>query len=1283
MIENCPNPTESHALAPDLPNFNPLDYDGGRCESCRIRQRAWHLACYDRNGNHRPNVSVCETCLPAAESQAAVQGPYNKWRITEAVEGADTPPHADPYEAFLRAKINLTASHGVRCDENEVNPILLPHQRACVAWAVQGGRRALFEAFGLGKSVQQLEVVRLTLDKQAQPGPNRGLIVLPLGVRQEFLRDAAMLGTPVHFVRFTKEVLDYEATLAGPPPIYLTNYESIRDGRLDPTLFRVVSLDEAAVLRSFGSKTFGEFVFGPLMTVPYRFVATATPSPNSYLELIAYAHFLGICDMGELKTRFFKRNSEKAHDLTLHAHKEEEFWLWVSTWALFLQRPSDLGPGFSDEGYTLPEMKVVWHEVQVDHASAPPSVTNKRGQARMFREATHGVSDAAREKRDSLPERIAKLQEILAESPEDHWLLWHDLESERHAIERAVPHVQTVYGSQELEVRERLIDQFGRGKSQYLAAKPVMLGSGCNFQYHCHKAVFLGIGFKFNEFIQAIHRIHRFLQPHQVEIHLIYAESERSIKDILVRKWEDHKRLVERMSAIIREHGLSRSALAGLHRNMGVPRDEACGKLWTHVNNDAILETRAMDENSVDLIVTSIPFSTQYEYSPNYADFGHTDDESHFFRQMDFLTPQMLRVLRPGRIAAIHCKDRVVPGGMNGLGFQTITPFHALCISHYMRHGFAYMGMISIITDVVRENNQTYRLGWTEQCKDGTKMGVGMPEYLLLFRKPPTGSDNSYADNPVVKSKADYTRARWQIDADGFHRSSGNRLPEPAELAKLSWKQIYRLFRDWSRSNLYDHEQHVAIAEALEEAGALPRDFALVPARSWHPDVWTDVTRMRTLNGTQAAKGKEKHVCLARGSRVLTKERGYIPIQNVLVGEEVLTHQGRWRPVLAVQNTGIRKAVTVRAQGVPGLTLTPDHKLWMRKSGVDPDWVEAQSALGGYVNQKIASNESPAIADTLHWWIVGRWLADGHWEKRGAAVISCGAHKLCALLATLGDRAGGVHDTETALQVRVKDPSGDLKKVLRRCGHGAKEKHLPSEAFTLPQEQAAALLAGYLSGDGHFLEQRQRWTASTVSRDLLLGLSYLAQRVHGAIASAYAGREARDSIIQGRAIHCSQDWAFCFDLPGARRKRPFILDDGAWKKVTSIQDAGEVDTWNLRVEEDESFTAEGCIVKNCPLQFDIVDRAINRFSMPGELVLDPFSGLGTTVMRAVQLGRRGYGIELNAAYHQDAVAYCRAAEEKLATPSLFDLLEEEEEDLPDQPETPILNTHPTDQEEAA
>jgi DNA modification methylase len=786
------------------------------------------------------------------------------------------------YTEFLRAKVQMAESFGFDIGPADVNPKLKPHQIAIVIWAVAGGRRAIFCAFGLGKTVIQLEVVRIT---RARAG-GMGLIAIPLGVRQEFMRDAAMLGIKVKFVRRIEECDD-------PEGIYLTNYETIRDGKLDPRLFSVASLDEAACLRGFGgTKTFREFM--ALFAgddrrsmharvrsdgVRYRFVATATPSPNEYVELLAYCAFLGVMDIGQAKTRFFRRNSEKADQLTIHPHKEREFWLWMASWALFVQRPSDLG--FSDDGYTLPQLDIRWHEVDADHAHAGHEVY---GQARMFKAEAIGVVEAAREKRDSLPARLAKMMELRAEDPDAHRVLWHDLEAERHAIERVIPSAVTVYGSQGLDEREDAVVRFSDGHIQELASKPVILGSGCNLQRHCSWAIFLGIGFKFADMIQAIHRLQRFLQTKPVRIDLIYTTAERSLRRLIERKWKQHIIQMETMSEIIREFGLSQATMAStLTRAMGVQRVEVRGERYIIANNDCVDETKRMESDSVGLVLTSIPFSTQYEYSPNYADFGHTDSNEHFFKQMDFLTPELLRVLHPGRLAAVHVKDRIVPGGMTGLGFQTVYPFHCKTIEHYTRHGFAYMGMKTIVTDVVRENNQTYRLGWSEQCKDATKMSVGMPEYLLIFRKPPSDLSNSYADRPVTKLKpfsldaegnmipfdrerpmvagTGYSRSRWQVDAHGFTRSSGNRLLTGEELLNLPHDMIFKIFKENSLRQVYDFETHVSISEALEVSGKLPTTFMLLQPQSWSEEVWTDVTRMLTLNGAQSAKGKEMHLC--------------------------------------------------------------------------------------------------------------------------------------------------------------------------------------------------------------------------------------------------------------------------------------------------------------------------------------------------------------------------------------------------------------------------------------
>jgi hypothetical protein len=162
---------------------------------------------------------------------------------------------------------------------------------------------------------------------------------------------------------------------------------------------------------------------------------------------------------------------------------------------------------------------------------------------------------------------------------------------------------------------------------------------------------------------------------------------------------------------------------------------------------------------------------------------------------------------------------------------------------------------------VVRENNQTYRLGYTEQCKDGSRMGFGLNEYLLLFRKAPTDASRGYADVPVVKQKAKYSRPRWQFDAHGFTRSSGDRPLMPEELLALPHEKIFKLFREHSLKRVFDFEHDVKIGDALMAKGMLPTTFMLLQPQSWSDDVWTDITRMRTLNGAQSAAGREMHLC--------------------------------------------------------------------------------------------------------------------------------------------------------------------------------------------------------------------------------------------------------------------------------------------------------------------------------------------------------------------------------------------------------------------------------------
>jgi len=756
------------------------------------------------------------------------------------------------YIDFLKQKMAVSHQQGFEVSADELTPSLYPHVKDTVRWAVRGGCRAIFSSFGMQKTVTQLEIERVITEKVG----GAGLIVCPKRVVVEFITQAKQhLDMDVTYVRTMEEVKACETK------IMVTNYERVRDGevgvRIDPNYFTVTSLDEASVLRGFGTKTYQEFL--PLFSqVQYRFVATATPSPNRYKELIHYAGYLGVMDTGQALTRFFQRDSTKANNLTLYPGKEAEFWLWVSTWAVFLTKPSDLG--YTDDGYDLPELHVHEEVVAADNDTAG---YYDDGEKKMFREAALGLKEASKEKRDSIGARVQRVVEIInrPENKDDHFLLWHDLEAERYALCKAIPGCKAVYGSQDDDEADQIIADFKDGKLKYLAAKPEMLGEGLNFQYHCHKAIMF-IDYRFNDKYQAIARIHRFMQKHPVELYLVYAESEQEIYKTFLQKWKQHKDMVEKMVAIVRENGLfGLDVESKLMRYMFSKREEQKGKLWTAINNDNVLECQKMPDNSVDLIVTSVPFSNHYEYTASYNDFGFNADNDEFFKQMDYLTPELLRILNPGRVLAVHVKDRILFGNATGLGMPSLDPFHAMCIFHYMKHGFVLFGMITVDTDVVRENNQTYRLGYTEMKKDGSKMGVGCPEYILLFRKLPTDTSRAYADVPVVKDGKEYSLARWQIDAHADWKSSGDRLLTYEDCKNMGIDGVRAYFRKYGEEHIYNYRQHVMFAEELEEYGRLPRTFMAIDPVSHKDYIWDDVTRMRTLNSRQSQKNKQNHIC--------------------------------------------------------------------------------------------------------------------------------------------------------------------------------------------------------------------------------------------------------------------------------------------------------------------------------------------------------------------------------------------------------------------------------------
>lgn len=776
------------------------------------------------------------------------------------------------YQDYLLKKIKVAERHGVKVSADRMHPSSLPAQKKIVPWALEMGAALIATDPGSGKTHMGAEVLRLLHEEKG----GKMLVVTELDAMETWVSqdpevgEGVRLGVKMEYVRNTAEAMKSDCY------IVVTNYERLRDGGFDLKMFTGVWLDEGNYVKNIGSET-TEAIKQQLKKVMYKWIATATPCPNELLEIINYADVLGICDRGQILTRFFQRNSTKAGELTLHPQHAEDFYLWLFSWSVWMTTPGDIG--LSDEGYKLPKLIVNWHEVPMDVAIE--GGVERDGQAKIYADSANSLPEAAKIKKQSMMARLGYALGLIAENPDDHYIIWHHLEAERLLLKEALMkrtegmdltekvYYAEIYGKQQCTDRVTTITAFTKGQIQILGTKPDCSGVGCNFQKHCHRSIAMGLNHSWDEFFQAIiKRVHRYGQYHDVIIDALYVRAEQAIVDNIKRKWAEHDLMRATMAEYQRKYGLGNSKyIEEKRRSFMLERKVYAGKEvdgvapWELVNTDAVYEWQQRPENSVDLIVSSFPFGNHYEYTDKYNDFGHNATNGEFFEQMDYLIPELLRTLKPGRIAAIHLKNRIHYGSVTGLGFSIFHRFtHDVCAA-MEKHGFYTMGFHYVPTCVVGENNQTYRLTYGELQKDSTKMGAGIPEEIWLFRKAPTTTDNAYADVPVTHDTDEYSLAAWQIDADAMWGSSGDRYLTPAEIKKMDIKKLRKWWDEHSPNKVYDYDKHVQLLKDLDAQRKLSRTWTTLPMRSNTPFIWNDVNRMHGLNMEQSRRKQRNHIC--------------------------------------------------------------------------------------------------------------------------------------------------------------------------------------------------------------------------------------------------------------------------------------------------------------------------------------------------------------------------------------------------------------------------------------
>lgn len=425
------------------------------------------------------------------------------------------------YADFVARKLLISAPVGIDADPREMP--MFDHQRVLVRWALRRGRAAIFADTGLGKSRMQLAWADAVLTNTCRSV----LILAPLAVAAQTVREGAAVGIKVTHVRFGDEIAD--------TGIYITNYDRLH--LFDCRQFGAVVLDESSVIKHHDAKTFTRLT-DAFRNTPYKLCATATPAPNDWTELGTHAEFLGVCSRTEMLAEYFCHDGAETQVWRLKGHARGLFWRWVSSWGAMVRRPSDLG--FDDQAYALPPLNVQQHTILGDMEQA-----NQMGF--LFPVEAGSMSERRGARRSSIEGRVQACADMV-NGNDRPWVVWCDLNAEGDALRDAIPGAVEIRGSDDSETKERRLIDFAEGRIRVLVTKPSIAGFGLNWQ-HCADMAFVGVTDSFESYYQAVRRCWRFGQTKPVNVHIFASEAEGSVVANLRRKEADAKKMGEELSA--------------------------------------------------------------------------------------------------------------------------------------------------------------------------------------------------------------------------------------------------------------------------------------------------------------------------------------------------------------------------------------------------------------------------------------------------------------------------------------------------------------------------------------------------------------------------------------------------------------------------------------------------------------------------------------------------------------------------------------------------------------
>jgi DNA modification methylase len=635
-----------------------------------------------------------------------------------------TPTDINDYDSFIAAKNRRAVNVGF--DPMPITAPLFPFQKHVVEWAIKKGRAAMFEECGLGKTLQQLEWA-------AQVAAHTGgsvLVLTPLAVASQTLAEAQRFGIAARIVRHAEDVA---------LGINITNYEKL--DLFDGIEFAGVVLDESSILKNFTGKTRIKLT-DRFKSTPHRLCCTATPSPNDYAEFGQHADFLGICTPGQMLATFFINDTFNTGDWRLKKHAEAEFWEWVASWASCVGRPSDIG--FDDDGYILPSLNLKTITVDVDESAG-------EGSEELFKHATLSATTMHKELRETADARADAVADLVNNS-DDLWIVWCNTNVEADALMARIPDATEVRGSDKPEHKENKLAAFTNGNTRVLISKPSICGFGMNWQ-HCRNVAFVGLSYSFEDFYQALRRSYRFGQQHEVNAYIVQARTEGAILATVKRKMEQHQQMQERMkmASIAFKNSTMKTT------PMKTDINTVVGDGWQMHHGDCVRVARQIQDESIDFSVFSPPFADLFTYSNDPQDMGNCIDLDEFRGHFEILIAEMMRIMKPGRIVAVHCVELLATKWKDGHGGGK--DFPGEIIRMFWRHGFIqHSPRITIWKSPVTEMQRTKAHGLLYKTlkADSCDSRVGCADYLLIFKKP---GENP---NPVTKDPNKYPVDWWQ-----------------------------------------------------------------------------------------------------------------------------------------------------------------------------------------------------------------------------------------------------------------------------------------------------------------------------------------------------------------------------------------------------------------------------------------------------------------------------------------------------------------------------------------